>query len=313
MLRLSLSLCVVVFVFTFLASPVRPEEPRKPTSVLLRISPTALRGSQQKSFENEQEVNDLVLGTKVQGIAKTSGDCAVEACDLQESGGLQIVVKGVSVTKSIGRNGPAVIHSTTTTTFTATAPLQFDVDQGLMVSDVQVAAETTMKTDRIESTQGGIAGTVVKKLAAKKVAESREAAQEIARGLAVNRIREGVRAELNERVARINETHEHLLPALKAMCKQDVPWQLTTSGEQLHIRLAGAEVVSPQALPELVVGADIVAPLASVDSQTGSALAEVTRTTTQSRSPEHLPAVEQRGGWLIVFAQTPQAARQGSE
>ncbi len=299
-----------------LAIAVAVAEGRERPPVVLRISQDALGSVQRKTFTNEQDVNDLVLGTKIRGKATTGGDCAVETCKGESSSGLQVCVKGVSVTKSEGRNGPAIIHSTTTTTFTATAPLRFDIERGLIAEDLEVDAQTTTTTDKIDSTQSGIAGTFVKKLAAKKVEESREEAQEIARDLAIVRIRRNVSEELNARLERLNQSHQHLLPALKALSKDADSWRLVVKSGQLHVCLAGGTMKSEQELPALIAAADLIVPMSHVDALASTALAKVTqpfavgtaKTRAVKTSVVRLPRIERREGWLIVSSQDVRVA-----
>jgi hypothetical protein len=202
-----------------LAGVAPAEQARLPQGCLvLRLSSQAISDVQQQSFENEQKIEDLVLDTKVKGLAKTTGKCKLES--MRQEGGdkiLRLVVEGTSVTTSEGRHGPAIIRSTTTTDFVAEAPVAFERDKGFAAGEVSVKAKSKTTTDDIDSTQGGIAGAVVKKIAAKKVAASMEEAQAIARDLAIKRIQSEIEAELDRRLAKLNESYRRMLPVLSAL------------------------------------------------------------------------------------------------
>src|SRR5687768_6424753 len=68
--------------------------------LILRISREAIGPVQNQTFEREQAVDDLVLGTTVKGTAKTTAKCAVEPSEEEMSAGLRLVVSGTSVTET---------------------------------------------------------------------------------------------------------------------------------------------------------------------------------------------------------------------
>lgn len=301
--------CVALAASLLTSLPTSADEASRPVTVL-RLSRGALQGIQHQSFETEQEVNDLVLGTTIKGTAKTTAKCALQPCEAETSHGLRIVISGISVTNSEGRNGPAIIDSTTTTQFTAVAPLLFDAAKGITAGEITVEADTETKTNDIRSTQGGIAGTVVKKLAAKKIEQSREEARGIAKELAVKRITRAIREEVAARVAAINRRYEELQPIVAQLHERhDVTPALVSHEGNLFICLGTK--VDPQSLValalvgemDLLVHAkglsdDVSARLAKLSLPTYS----VATTDAAGVQPSKIDVANRQTDWLIVTA-----------
>lgn len=296
------AVCLVVFVVTV---AVASKGFAEPGMLMLRVAPSAISSESQQLFEREQEVNDLVLGTKIHGKAKTTGKVSVASCDARESHGLKIVVAGVSVTKSEGRNGPAIIHSTTTTDFIASTPLQFDPKVGIVAGEIDVAAETITETDGIQSTQRGIAGAIVKKLAAKKIAESREETATIARDLAVTRIRGEVQAELTNRLAELNRCYVSLLPILQEMNAEATPVRLEKCDGELLICVGGYRDRHRSSLPRLRGAADLILLAGdqndmSLTQKLAAMTMPVSTLNAGAGTAKAMPRLAQEQQWLIV-------------
>jgi hypothetical protein len=300
-----LGLCLL---FLFAAS-ARAEPAKLPAGCLvLRLSSQAISDVQQQSFENEQEIEDLILETKVKGLAKTNGKCKLES--LAEEDGdqiLRLVVEGTSVTTSEGRNGPAIIRSTTTTDFVAEAPVAFERHKGFCAGEVKVEAESKTKTDDIQSTQGGIAGAVVKKIAAKKVAASMEEAQAIARDLAIKRIRKEIQKELERRLAKANEAYRRMLPALAAANDKSRDIVSMAADERgltvLVCKAENASAIAAMKLPALQAAAELWLPAGGAAQPKLAARSEADKfavSVANRKADAAAPALTRYEQWWIV-------------
>lgn len=289
-------------------------KPADAPQLILRISRKAVGQGRQESFSHEQAVNDIVLGTTVKGVAKTSGKCSVEPC-ADRQGTLRIVIKGTSVTDSEGRNGPAIITSTTTTTFTAMAPLEFHHDRGFTVADMQIDATTNTETKDIQSTQKGIAGTFVKKIAAKKIQESKAQAEEIARELAVKRIRGELSRELDQRMQHVNLAYEQLRPvALLVGRSKDESTHLIAHDGDLIICIGCRSTPDVKTIPNSKADLELCLPSHAVNAKLYDQLSRATsrRTIAIVAGPHKVAAtrepsnIERQGDWLMVSVATPE-------
>lgn len=136
----------------------------------------------------DSDVDQIILGTQVRGKARTTATPAMKLQDDPKRASLQIVFTGITHSKTIGRNGPAILHSRSQTRFTATKQIVFTPGQGFEAQPAQVEANTETFTDDIQSTRGGWIGRLVVRRAWKKVAESKPLSTEIARQKATERI-----------------------------------------------------------------------------------------------------------------------------
>lgn len=188
------------------------EEPRFPNvrdgKVFVRLSPEAFAELKNRPIYNEATVNDLILGTTVQGRCLTTGQAELQTNEKDH--GLLLVVQGKCVTTSVGQNGPATIHSTTTTAFTATAPILYDEEHGFRAGEVTVAAKTDVNTHGIEAMQRGLIGRIVENVAERRVAEAKPMAAEIARQKAIARIQATVSEQLAAKLKEVNRSLSRL-------------------------------------------------------------------------------------------------------
>ncbi len=297
----------VGLVVTCAGSGLAVEPDAKTAVVVLRLAPGALAEVHSKTFAKEQKVDDLVLGTTVKGDAKTTGECAIRPC--QKVGELSLRVTGVSVTTSEGRNGPAIIHSTTTTRFVATAPLRYRPEAGFTKGEIEVEADTETKTNDIQSTQGGIAGALVKKLAAKKIAESKDEAQSIARDLAIKRIRNALESELDDRLVRLNSCYDDLKPVVAAI-RASGHDLIHLAAEDGCLLVAASSADSPPAaplmkLPEPAARAEVWMQREAIDAETGRKLNSLAQPLSVSARPpdantQPTLVLDHQEQWLVM-------------
>jgi hypothetical protein len=235
--------------------------------LLLRISRDAIGDIQQQEFKSERNVSDTMLGTKIKGISKTSAKCALEPCEVGAMSSLRLVVTGTSVTDTEGRNGPAIIESTTTTEFTATAPLHFSPEDGFTAGEVKVDADSKTKTNKVRSSQGGIAGSFVKKFAEKKIKESLPEAQKLSRELAIKRISSEVAAELKTRLEKVNATYARMAPVIAAAnASENQPVHLLAHNGDIVVSLGSDKKPNVEKLPQLTTAAEVWLPTQPVEA-----------------------------------------------
>jgi hypothetical protein len=129
----------------------------------------------------------------------------------------QVVIEGTAHSKSVGYNGPAVIHSRSVTTFTATKQVVFEPGRGFYALPPKVAARTQTFTDGVDSTRRGLVGRIVRRKASQQVALRHDEAQEIARQKAERRIALAFDRHMEQRLARLNRAAEFRSLAIAAL------------------------------------------------------------------------------------------------
>lgn len=232
--------CLVTLSALMLYGQAQGAEPRDRATLFIRLPPTMLVDVQQQGFEREQEIEDLVLGTTVTGHSVTKGKCSVESGDAEHpTSGLRLIVAGTSITESTGRNGPAIIRSTTTTQFEATVPLTFTAERGFCAGEPEIKADTRVRTDEVKTTYRGALGRALKSVAERKVAQSLPEATRLARDSAVARIEKQIATELNERLERLNQTYADLRRVVGLLPPELVASSLMAT-EQEHVLISFA-------------------------------------------------------------------------
>lgn len=255
-----------VFLGCFLgasSTPAQSAEPRFPEirrgKVFIRLSPDALSELQAKSFAHQSDVRDVILGTRIHGTCQTTGTSQIKPSENEQ--GFDLVVIGQCVTTSLGENGPATIYSTTTTDFTATSRITFVRERGFQAGPVAVEARSRMKTDDIEAAQRGLVGRIVRGVAERRVAEARPMATEIARQKTSQRIETAIAAQLEKKLAKVNDSLDNL-KKMVALLDPELTKDacLIASKDQLLLYFHGEEIdhtALARELPELKTNSEL--------------------------------------------------------
>jgi hypothetical protein len=146
----------------------------------------------------DSDVDQVILNTHVRGRARTTATPAMKLQDDPKRASLQIVFTGITHSKTVGRNGPAILHSRSQTRFTATKQIVFTPGEGFEAQPAHVEAKTETFTDDIQSTRGGWIGRLVVRRAWKKVAASKPLSTEIARQNATQRIAAAIDRKIDD-------------------------------------------------------------------------------------------------------------------
>src|SRR5688572_19983716 len=94
-------------------SPVAPAQ-----LVVVRLTEEWFTSRIDKQIDELSPVDQVILNTRVRGTARTVGKPRVELRPDANNATLQVVLSGTTVSRTVGRNGPAIIHSRSTTAFT---------------------------------------------------------------------------------------------------------------------------------------------------------------------------------------------------
>ncbi|HTN75788.1 MAG TPA: hypothetical protein VL096_11100 [Pirellulaceae bacterium] len=171
--------------------------------IFLRVSPGYVGERSEKPFRHATEITDSVLGTAVRGNCQSDGKVSLQPLTGGKNG-YALTVRGNCVTTSVGKNGPAIIHSTSTSQFVATCEITIDRNRGFVAGPLDVRANTQLKTNNVEAAQGGLIGRVVRNAAERRVAEATPEATEIAKQKSVVRIKRSVQQQIDEQLAKLN-------------------------------------------------------------------------------------------------------------
>jgi hypothetical protein len=176
--------------------------------VILRLSSALITAQLDPGLDMELPIAEEVLGTPVSGTARMVGEPSVH---LEPSGDIahfHVVFSGTVFSRTVGRNGPAVIYGHSVTRFTATKEVVFEPGIGFRGLPTKVAADALCFTDGIAATRGGLIGRMVQRRAAREVAEQHQAITAIAKERAARRVASAFNQRMDRRLAELNRTVE---------------------------------------------------------------------------------------------------------
>jgi hypothetical protein len=230
--------------------------------LVLRVSDAVLASYLGREIEQQVPVQDIILGTTVTGTAQISGQPCVKLLERTEGAAFHVEVRGTAVSRTIGRNGPAIIHSRSVTHFTATKQIVYKAGQGFSASPGQVFARTQCFTEGIGSTRGRLIGRIVRRRAAEQIAENKALTTEIARQKAQRQIAAAFERRMDERIAHLNQMVEsQSLWASLVGGSGRMPYACCSTQDHLQIAAAHARESRPIALPVRGPASSIAAPL----------------------------------------------------
>lgn len=171
-------------------------------NVWVDISERTLASGVEGPIERTLAVEDVILGTQVRGNGNTKATKTLIFVPHAERAILRLRVSGAIDTTTVGRNGPARIHSRARTTYRAEKDYWLS-EGGLKALPTICTAETTTLSASVSAASPGVRGRIVKRVAQRQVRQQQAVADQIAARHAEDEIRELVDQEASELVGRI--------------------------------------------------------------------------------------------------------------
>lgn len=174
-------------------------------AVVIRLSESIFQPGEDRRVDRVSDVYRIVLGTDVTGKCRTVGDVSVDLVPNDEDGSFRLLFHGVCYSRTVGTNGPAVIHNSAITRFQCFKKVSFDVERGFHAQPSDVRAQTQLTNERITSRPGGLLGRVVKTVASRRVQANHEEATWITNRDTEQDIREGFDEAIDAHLAKLNQ------------------------------------------------------------------------------------------------------------
>jgi hypothetical protein len=230
--------------------------------VVLRLSAAMLNSLINKEIDHPASIQDIVLGTPVTGVARVIGQPRVQLVPSFDQAQFNVVITGTVYSRTVGRNGPAIIHGRSITHFTATKQIVFKPGEGFYALPPQVSAQAQTFTDGVQSTRGGIIGRFVQRRAARELAGQQRQLTAIARDRATRRIAAAFDRHMGERLTRLNRAVE-LRAMLAGVGQRAANLRVVTCTTPHYVEIASAanDRTSPIVLPVLGSASEMGAPI----------------------------------------------------
>ncbi len=208
---------------------------------ILRVSERYLEELFARDINKHTAVSRVVLGTRATGTAHTQGRADVDTKPDRDDAAFYVRITGSTKSRTVGRNGPAIIHSRAVTTWTCQKIVRFNGEE-FVTTPATIESDTQITPMGTGSSLPGLRGRIVRKVASRRVCECNSTAERISgrdtdrQVLAdVDRVVDGQIAKLNARVES-RPMMSFLLPKL-----DDVGVQFSTSSNCINISFAGGD------------------------------------------------------------------------
>lgn len=99
-------------------------------------------------------VSEVIRGTQVTGTEHTTGEVTVELIPRAEFGEIDVIFRGRIASDTVGRNGPAVVYSESSTGAATRKPIKIDAER-VWTERAQTNAVAKMTIKNVQTTQGG--------------------------------------------------------------------------------------------------------------------------------------------------------------
>ncbi|MEX2142854.1 MAG: hypothetical protein WD894_26595 [Pirellulales bacterium] len=283
-------------------------------NILIEADEQIVAGGIANPVNDVGPVTDVILGTRICGTVQTVGYVDAELGNTSHYAAIDILMLGTAYSRTVGYNGPAVIHSNGVTGLAGRKRLILD-QYGMRTYPAASNARTRTTITGVGVTARFLPG-LVQKIANKRVYQSKSQAEAIAGRRAQARLNTRMDAQSLNLIAQANRDFwtKFRNPLLRVGAFPE-RINFSTSGDRMRIQATRADayqIGAPAAAPQTTAPAAVTVRLhqSTVNNFGATVLAgrTVTRdemnrlmTTMTGKIPEELQDEEERD-WSITFA-----------
>ncbi len=236
-------------------APQRTELP--PILISAQFSRELVERFFQRAIERDDVVDDLILGTKIDGQSHLTGNVRLALVPSENEIRFDIIFTGICRSKTRGVNDVIVLQNTAETRFEAHKPLVWN-SAGITTGPAVATAETRSRTNQINSTLPGVIGWVATQVAQGRANETRAQADAISSQHSAARIQRGLDARVDHLLAWATLI-SHYLPA-SSFLRRSTRIELSTTPECVGlavVRRGVAGTAAPMKMPTIPDDCDL--------------------------------------------------------
>ena len=209
--------------------------------MILRISERYLEQLFARDIDKHSQVTRVVLGTRARGTAHTKGRADVDTKPDHDDAAFYVRISGSTTSRTVGHNGPAVIHSRAVTNWTCQKTVRFDGEE-FKAGPATITSDTRITPLGAGSTLPGLRGRIVSNIATRRAIEYNSRAERISNRDTDKQVLADVDRIVDQRIETLNERIESrpimafLLPKL-----EDMGVQFSTSSNCINVSFAGGD------------------------------------------------------------------------
>lgn len=230
-----------------------------PVLACLRIPAALITEVASRDFTHTSSVDRVVLGTHSRGTAICYGHVSCEMREQSHAAEIVCRITGTVDSQTCGVNGPALISSAASTSYTATKSIIFD-SRKLITHPAIVRASSRIRITDVGSSLPGIRGRIVSRVAERRAADSLAEAEAITSDLTVAELQQQIDQEFAQRIVSINRAIEGRLPILQAFAESEYKLSIRSQPEFIQLMFVRRDA-DPQMLqvpPALPLASKIV-------------------------------------------------------
>ena len=283
-------------------------------NVKLRVSESLLSRRFAQGVNEPISINEMILGTRVTGYGTTTGTITADIVPCETAARIDIVFRGTTTTRTVGRQKPVTIHSTGTTVLEARKPL-FVYPRSVSTSPAKATAQTNTRISSIVPDRR-LGRRIVERVAWKRAGTQKPATERVAAARAARRLERQIEQQSADLLTRAQQMLRDQLKGpinRRGLIPEDIRTKSRSDCLLVMATQASASQLSatnqpPEFCPEDGVVAQVhesafnntaekaLAGLTLTDER----IAELTKELTGS-VPEELEISEDRDPWSISF------------
>jgi len=172
-------------------------------NIQLEVAEELLAPAVNRPVDQVQPVDDVVLGTRIRGTGHTTGNVRLDFVPSGEKAVFDIVLGATNISHTRGTQGPVTVNSRGVTAIDARRRIFLD-EFNVSSAPVEASADTDSTVTGL-GINARFGKRLIRRIASKKIAESKAQAEAIAEGKARDRIRRQFGEQTEPAVAQMRE------------------------------------------------------------------------------------------------------------
>ena len=203
-------------------------------NIHLEVAEDLLAPAVNRPVDQVQPVDDVVLGTRIRGTGHTTGNVRLDFVPSGEKAVFDIILGATNISHTRGTQGPVTVNSRGVTAIDARRRIFLD-EFNVAAAPVEASADTNSTVTGM-GINARFGKRLIRRIATKKIAESKAQAESIAEGKARDRIRTQFGEQTEPAVAQMRDQFQQKVRApLQARGLYPESFHMHTTDRHLRI------------------------------------------------------------------------------
>lgn len=228
-------------------------------NIEVEVHEDLLAGAVNRPIDQVMPVDDVVLGTRIRGSGHTTGNVRLDFIPAHDRAVFDLVLDAQNISQTRGTQGPVTVHTRGVTDLDARRRIFLDGDT-VSASPVQASASANTQVTGI-GVNSRFGKRFIRKIASRKVAETKPKAEAIAERKARDRVRQQFDEQTRPAVAQIGEQFRNRFRApleARGLYPEMVHMNTTDSSLRIVARKALAAQLAAFSPPPAAVGGNVL-------------------------------------------------------